>query len=192
MENRLTAEIESLKTALDDRYKEICSLQISNKVAKETSEKLNKRLTDNRNKYEQDKTHQLKEHRNEVKAWKKDLGEANSKIIKLEKKLKAADTRDLWSCSTKEPISASNPSSHPPISLPMDSQSPCSDSLNPVFDTFENVVKDEDSVSVHNESSCRQVCVTRQPLPPPFPSITHLLNELSLSGAHYVQSWGPR
>ena len=39
-----------------------------------------------------------------------------------------------------------------------------------VCDTCENPVEDDDSV--HHQLSFKQVCVTRQPLPPPFPTIT--------------------
>ena len=169
---------------------------MTNKAAKDVSEKLNKRLTDNKNKYEQEKTHLLKEHRKEVKAWKKDLGEANSKIVKLEKKLKVAETRDLCSCSINSPVLTSNPStvsktsttssnmSHPPTPLSMDSRVACSHPLNLVCDKCENFVEDEDSV--HHQHSFKQVCVTKQQLPPPFPTITHLVNENSRYHEHMM------
>ena len=35
-----------------------------------------------------------KEHRAEIKTWRKDLGDANSKIIKLEKKLKEQNSKN--------------------------------------------------------------------------------------------------
>ena len=198
IEKSLTLEIESLKVALNDRDHEILSLQMANQGVKDASEKLNKRLTDNKNKYEQEKTHLLKEHRKEVKAWKKDLGEANSKIVKVEKKLKAAETRDLCSCSINGPVLTSIPStvskisntttssnvSHPPTPLSMDSRVACSHPLNLVCDKCENFVEDEDSV--HHQPSFKQVCVTRQPFPPPFPTITHLVNENSRYHEHMM------
>ena len=151
---------------------------MTNKAAKDVSEKLNKRLTDNKNKYEQEKTHLLKEHRKEVKAWKKDLGEANSKIVKVEKKLKAAETRDLCSCSINAPVLTSIPStvskisntttssnvSHPPTPLSMDSRVACSHPLNLVCNTCENLVEDEDSV--HHQHSFKQDSLSHHPFPP--------------------------
>ena len=123
-------EIESLKKALEDRDNEIFDLKIANKTAKEASDMLNKKLVSNKNKYDQEKSKQLKEHRNEVKALKKDLGEANRKIVNLEKKLIVADKSNkpeqkdenippylsTQSCSSSSSLPA------PPCTLPSSKQ----------------------------------------------------------------------
>ena len=78
-------EKEMLQEALKDRDSEILGLQRDKKVAKETIDKLNKALSDTRVKFQKEKEAILREHRAEVKAWKKDQGDARSKILKLEK-----------------------------------------------------------------------------------------------------------
>ena len=57
-----------------------------------------------------------------------------------------------------------------------------------VCDTCENFVVDEDSV--HHQHSFKQVCVTRQPYPPPYPSITHIVNESSKYHEHMMSRAG--
>ena len=106
-------EIESLKKALEDRDNEIFDLKIANKTAKEASDMLNKKLVSNKNKYDQEKSKQLKEHRNEVKALKKDLGEANRKIVNLEKQLIVADKSN----KPEHHICQPNPVLHPQVCL---------------------------------------------------------------------------
>merc|ERR1712179_739489 len=73
---------------LKDRGDKILELQVALKAAKEASCKTNNILVQNRAKFEKEKTVLLKEHRAEVKAWKKDLGEERKEKIKLEKELK--------------------------------------------------------------------------------------------------------
>ena len=86
-ESKLMAEIANLKSVLGDRDQEITSLKVSNKAAKEASEKLNKMMGELRTKHKEEKVELLRGHRMEVKSWKKNLGEANSNIVKLENKL---------------------------------------------------------------------------------------------------------
>ena len=166
------------KLALYDRDTEIFDLKIANKAAKEASGKLNKRWVEKRNKYEQEKSQQLKEHRREVKAWKKDLGDANRKIVKLEKKLKVAETNEV--CSL--PVTASNPP--PPVAKTSNAVT------NPTCDSCDKTFVGEDTVK--DQISCKHdsVCVTRQPLPPPFPTITHLVNERSKYHEHMMSRAG--
>ena len=83
----LEKEIDKLKELLKNRDNEIISLQNGKKAAAEATGKLRKALGDIRVKFEKEKTSIKKEHRAEVKSWRQDLGNANSKIIKLEKKL---------------------------------------------------------------------------------------------------------
>ena len=74
-EKQLVAEIKNLENALKDRDEEIANLKTANKADKESSEILNKKLTETRLKHEKEKAKLIKEHKAEVKAWKKDLGE---------------------------------------------------------------------------------------------------------------------
>ena len=52
-----------------------------------SAEKLNKALSDYRLKFEAEKSVLIKEHKANVKIWKKDLGAASSNQIKLERKV---------------------------------------------------------------------------------------------------------
>ena len=84
-EQELETEIDKLKDIIKARDGEILDLRIANKTSSEASGKLSKALGDARIKFEKEKTVLKKEHRAEVKTWRKDLGDANSMIIKLEK-----------------------------------------------------------------------------------------------------------
>ena len=86
----LETEISMLKEALRNRDDDILELQITSKAAKEASNKLNGVLSKNRVQYEKEKSLILKEHRAEVKALKKDLGDEIKEKIRLEKKLEEA------------------------------------------------------------------------------------------------------
>ena len=84
-EKHLYSEIEHLKAALEGLDEEIHNLRIANKSLKEVSEKLRLAMCESKDKFEKEKVQLVKDHKAEVKAWKRDLGEANSKVIKLEK-----------------------------------------------------------------------------------------------------------
>ena len=93
-EKLLLREIDQLKIALADRDDEIAYLNKANLSAKEALENVNKVLHENRQKFKEEKTQLFKENRAELKSWKKHFGEANSQILKLEKKIKVLeDTR---------------------------------------------------------------------------------------------------
>ena len=83
----LESEKNMLKDALKARDDEIHNLQLANKAAKEASVKLSKALGEIKVKFEKEKATFEKRHRSEIKSWRKDLGNANSKIVGLEKKL---------------------------------------------------------------------------------------------------------
>ena len=87
-EELLLAEVSNLKNALVDRDDEILHLQNVAKSAKEATKKLNTTLRENRNKFKNEKVELCKEHRAEIRTLKKELGDANSNIVKLEKKVK--------------------------------------------------------------------------------------------------------
>ena len=93
-EKLLLTEIEQLKIALAERDDEISHLNKANISTKEALEKLNKALHENSKKFKEEKAKLYKENRAELKSWKKHFGEANSQILKLEKKIKVLeDTR---------------------------------------------------------------------------------------------------
>ena len=86
-EKLLLAEIKQLKIALAERDHEIFYLNKANVSAKEALEKLNKALHENSKKFKEEKAQLYKDNKAELKSWKKDLGDANSQILKLEKKI---------------------------------------------------------------------------------------------------------
>ena len=86
-EKLLHTEIKQLKTALAERDDEIFYLNKANISAKEALEKLNKALHEQFKKFKEEKAQLYKDNKAELKSWKKDLGEANSQILKLEKKI---------------------------------------------------------------------------------------------------------
>ena len=69
-------------------------MQIDKNAAKEASIKLNGVLSTNRMKFENEKILLVKEHRSEVKALKKDLGEETRNRIKLEEKLAKVNEKE--------------------------------------------------------------------------------------------------
>ena len=213
-ENQLVAEIKNLKTALKDRDDEIANLKIANKAAKEASEILNKKLTETRLKGEQEKAKLRKEHKAEVKARKKDLGETINKKIKLEKKLK--ELTDHCSSSTSSSGSTSIPgASEAEVpnteNVTLGNQSPYSDTMcsicadpipnykpkyflgeifNPACDNCDDSFEGDDTGPDHNGCKHTPVCVIRQPHPPPSPAITHLVNERSKYHEHMMSPGG--
>ena len=88
------SSIKLLKSDLNERDTIIRDLEASNKVAVETANRLNRKLNENRRLYEEEKQLLLKMHKNEVKAWKKDLGRANSNHLRLEKKVAHLQTTE--------------------------------------------------------------------------------------------------
>ena len=91
-EKSLKEEIDNLKHMLHVRDLEIANLKVENKATKGASEKLNKALNEMRTKFKDEKKALLKEHRIKIKSWKKDLGQANSNLIKLRKKLEVTES----------------------------------------------------------------------------------------------------
>ena len=78
--------VDDYKVKLRAQENVIHDLELANKNATEAAKQLNKMLNDNRAMFEKEKAQILKDHKKEIKAWKKDLGLANSNHIKLEKK----------------------------------------------------------------------------------------------------------
>ena len=87
--------IKELENALKERDQAIHDLENSKRNAAETAKRLNIQINANRKCHEEEKIRLINEHRIEVKAWKKDLGRANSNHIKLEKKLALIEASEL-------------------------------------------------------------------------------------------------
>ena len=110
----LESELCLLKEALKCRDDEILELQIANKNAKEASNKLNEVLGQNRVKFEKEKSFLAKEHRGELKALKKELGEERRERVKLDKKLEnlfnEKENKELTHQKKKKKKTVQNPS----------------------------------------------------------------------------------
>lgn len=128
-EKLLTSEIEKLKSEIEDRNQDIFYLKKSNKAAKEVSEKLNRVVHENRVRFENEKAQRSKEHKAEVKGWKRELGRVNSKVVKLEKSLKVlVDTNEV------------------PVTVPLKSKLINSDIPNfnpPCYDDADEILDDD-------------------------------------------------
>ena len=68
---------EALQSKIDEQDDIISELNIINKNSKEGSARINKELHELKIKYSKEKTNLIKDHKTEVKAWRKDLGDVN-------------------------------------------------------------------------------------------------------------------
>ena len=82
----LEGEMKMVQARVDEYMVEIDSLKHAANVAREISNKLQKELSDTKLRFRDEKSANFKEHKSEVKAWKKKLGEANKEKIKLQNK----------------------------------------------------------------------------------------------------------
>ena len=72
-----------------------------NKNARESSEKLYKKLCDTKEQYIKEKAEIIKKYKADVKAWKNDLGEERRQKMKLEKKLEEKEKETVENTSTE-------------------------------------------------------------------------------------------
>ena len=87
--------INRLTLTLKERDNLIQDLQFSNKIAAESTKKLNTTINDNRLRFEQENERILEDHEIEIECWKNDLDQVRSRQLALEKKfslLEAAET----------------------------------------------------------------------------------------------------
>ena len=77
----------SLKEKIQVQNQDIKDLEKSVEVKINVSERLQRELSENKKKAEKVKNAMVREHKAEVKSWRKDLGEETKQRIKLEKKL---------------------------------------------------------------------------------------------------------
>ena len=85
---KLNSENEKFESKEKDFTQEIKDLENLNKKGRQASDKLSKEISRIKAKFEKEKETILKEHRIEIKFWKKELGEETKHRIKLEKKMK--------------------------------------------------------------------------------------------------------
>ena len=88
-------KIAGLEKSLEEREDAIEDLEIKYEGACKSAAALNRMVNDNRVKYEEEKLTISKNHKNEVKLWKKDLGNANKRHIKLEKKFMVLSNNNM-------------------------------------------------------------------------------------------------
>ena len=91
---QLLKENEECRIKIENQSKEIKDLEFSNKTRKEVADDLNKKLSATTLKFNKEKIEISKEHKAEVKFWRKELGEETKMKIQLEKKLKTAMESD--------------------------------------------------------------------------------------------------
>ena len=86
--NTLNVENINLNETIRRQLEEISDLETSSNIKTETSKKLNKRLSELKEKTEKEKAATIKSFKAEIKSWRKELGEERREKIKLEEKLK--------------------------------------------------------------------------------------------------------
>ena len=184
----LREEKRILQGKIEERDDNINVLEHANKVAKEASNQLNKKLNEMKIKLNKEKAEILKEHKAELKAWKKDLGEANKENIKLRNKLGKLMSEKLPQPESSPVIALTEHQEHSAVEN-HEPQVVCSICSAPILDfkpkyflgeAFNPACNDcDDSFEGDNTgpdpSGCKHtpVCVIRQPHPPPYPCITH-------------------
>ena len=74
-----------LENKIKERDETLQDLEIANKIAREGTNRIHKELKESKKKFTQEKPLIFKEHTSEVRAWRKELGEANGEKIELRK-----------------------------------------------------------------------------------------------------------
>ena len=81
--DELQSRCDLLEDLLLERDQTIQQLKAAETTALKVVNRLNKEIVDNKVQFKEEKAKILQEHRAEVKLWKKELGQANSMVIKL-------------------------------------------------------------------------------------------------------------
>ena len=192
----LEEEIKVLQTRVDERDAEIESLKHATEVAREISNKVHKELSDTKLKFREEKATIFKEHKAEVKAWKKDLGEANKEKIKLQNKFNKK-VANFATMTTTPPVSA--PSSFEPEVVcsicadPIIGYKPkyfLGEAFNPACSKCDDSFEGDNTGPDPEGCKHTPVCVIRQPLPPPSPALKYLVNEQSKYHEHMMSLQG--
>ena len=193
---------EALQSKIDEQDDIISELNIINKNSKEGSARINKELHELKIKYSKEKTMLIKDHKTEVKAWRKDLGDVNKENIKLKAKLEKMLNKQVVVSEASVP--PDNPLFPPEQEQQTESGAVCSICADPIInykpknflgelfdsacskcdDSFEGDDTGPDtSTCMHTPQS---QCVSRQPYPPPSPSMPYIFQEVSKYHLHMM------
>ena len=174
--NKLTIENENYKGKIEEQNENILELERKVKIKNEISNTLNKQLSDLKRKVEEEKALVKKMHKDEVKSWKKDLGDERKQKVKLEKKLENALLE-----------------AKPDTTLVKNSKLTSSSTQTEVFsstyhgcENCEETLESEKSGQVHGNCEHEKQCVLRQPYPPPSPSFPFIAHEVSKYHIHMM------
>ena len=85
--DHLINENEKLNLSIKEKDREIMDLERANKVKSEVADKIKKNLKEVKEKFQKEKTDITRNHKLEVKYWRKQLGEETKTKIKLKEKL---------------------------------------------------------------------------------------------------------
>ena len=208
-------KIKILKEALQDRNDSIKNLKGACEAAQAVASKLNKELCDNKLRFKEEKAALVKEFKSEAKQLKKELGKANSKNLKLLKKIDSdAESLEVTSETTGESIRydgdivnntgvscslCATPivNYKPKYFMGVEVNAACSkcEDKDDIYDEDNSgsqilltrkgfnyrPVKglDSDPTISKTSSNFHEFSIIRDPLPPPFPTLTPLINESS-------------
>ena len=166
----LEKDLIKYRKVVDEQKEEIDHLKSSVKVKDEIAKNLNKQISELKLKVEKEKVIANKRFKDEVKSWKKELGEERREKIKLEKKLeKEIEKAEKIKEVKGKPLLAD---------LKLSPPSAC---VN-CNDTFKGDKSDSD----HGGCKHEQQCVIRQPFPPPSPSSPFLVHDVSKYHIHMM------
>ena len=84
-------ENEDLKTTVEAKNCEIDDLKTSSKVKTDVCNNLRRELNEVKNKFNKEKNEMIKNHKIEVKYWRKELGDEKKETVVLKKKLKVVE-----------------------------------------------------------------------------------------------------
>ena len=191
----------ALQSRIDDQDETISEMKIINKNSREATDRINKELHEHKIKYSKEKAVLIKEHKTEVKAWRKELGEVTKENIKLKAKLESK----LDEQAVVDEASAhihDNPPLPPRHEQQVEPEVICSICTDPIIDYkpkyFMGEVfspacsKCDDSFEGDDTgpdtSACMHTpqCVSRQPYPPPSPSMPYIFHEVSKYHVHMM------
>ena len=161
---------------IDEQKKDILELERKVEIKNEISNTLNKQLNDFKRKVEEEKVLVKKVHKDEVKSWKKDLGEERKQKVKLEKKLEEALGAKLD--TTQEVKNSKSTSSS--------SQTEVLCNICRGFKNCEETFKSDKCTQEHGNCEHEIQCVLRQPYPPPSPSFPFIVHEVSKYHIHMM------
>ena len=189
-----------LQSKIDDQNTTISELKVVNKNSIEATNRINKEMHQLKNKHLNEKAVLIKDHKIEVKAWRKDLGEMNRENIKLKAKLeKKLDEQAVVSEASAPPDNPPFPLKHEQQTEPRVICSICADPIvnykpkyfmgevfNPACSKCDDSIEDDDTGA--DTSTCVHTpqCVSRQPYPPPSPSMPYIFHEVSKYHLHMM------